>query len=222
MKQSTTLSMGTTIAGNPYLIQAAEYITPGLPYFAAIGIDDEDRHIRERVQTACETTGYAWPEGRTTLALMPTNQPKRPGLCALATAVCIMATAGTIYPDEERNLEMERIETINLKTETDALEAGHGITYDELRGADMLANARKRLENEMRPRGIEPDGEQAVKDAETVRQAGLNAITPSFFELFEDYIAEEDSQLAADGVELEARTAWMHEMYRAMLNTLKE
>lgn len=76
--------------------------------------------------------------------------------------------------------------------------------------------------NEMRPRGIEPDGEQAVKDAETVRQAGLNAITPSFFELFEDYIAEEDSQLAADGVELEARTAWMHEMYRAMLNTLKE
>lgn len=129
---------------------------------------------------------------------------------------------GPIYPDEERNLEMERIETINLKTETDALEAGHGITYDELRGADMLANARKRLENEMRPRGIEPDGEQAVKDAETVRQAGLNAITPSFFELFEDYIAEEDSQLAADGVELEARTAWMHEMYRAMLNTLKE
>lgn len=120
---------------------------------------------------------------------------------------------------------MERIETINLKTETDALEAGHDITLytlDELRGADMLANARKRLENEMRPRGIEPDGEQAVKDAETVRQAGLNAITPSFFELFEDYIAEEDSQLAADGVELEARTAWMHEMYRAMLNTLKE
>ncbi len=74
----------------------------------------------------------------------------------------------------------------------------------------------------MRPRGIEPDGEQAVKDAETVRQAGLNAITPSFFELFEDYIAEEDSQLAADGVELEARTAWMHEMYLTMLNTLKE
>lgn len=54
------------------------------------------------------------------------------------------------------------------------------------------------------------------------RQAGLNAITPSFFELFEDYIAEEDSQLAADGVELEARTAWMHEMYLTMLNTLKE
>ena len=41
---------------------------------------------------------------------------------------------GPIYPDEERNLEMERIETINLKTETDALEAGHGITlytFDE-------------------------------------------------------------------------------------------
>lgn len=33
-----------------------------------------------------------------------------------------------------------------------------GITFDELRGADMLDNARKRFENEMRPRGIEPDG----------------------------------------------------------------
>lgn len=96
-----------------------------------------------------------------------------------------------------------------------------GITFDELRGADMLSAARRRLENEMRPRGIEPDGEQAVKDARTIRHAGLNAVTPSFFELFEDYIAEEDSQLAADGVELEARTAWMREMYRAMLNTMK-
>lgn len=59
MKQSTTLSMGTTIAGNPYLIQAAEYITPGLPYFAAIGIDDEDRHIRERVPTSRSDRAYA-------------------------------------------------------------------------------------------------------------------------------------------------------------------
>ena len=102
MKQSTTLSMGTTVAGNPYLIQAAEYITPGLPYFAAIGIDDEDRHIRERVQTACEATGYAWPECRTTVLLLPTNQPKRPGLCVLAAAVCIMAADGTIgIPDLE-------------------------------------------------------------------------------------------------------------------------
>ena len=92
-----------------------------------------------------------------------------------------------------------------------------GITFDELRGADILAAARRRLENEMRPRGIE----QAVKDARTIRQAGLNAVTPSFFELFEDYIAEEDSQLAEDGVELEARTAWIREMYRAMLNTMK-
>lgn len=96
-----------------------------------------------------------------------------------------------------------------------------GITFDELRGADMLDAARQRFEKEMRPRGIEPDGEQAVKDARTIRQAGLNAIAPSFFELFEDYIAEEDSQLAVDGVELEARTAWMHEMYRAMLNTMR-
>ena len=33
---------------------------------------------------------------------MPTNQPKRPGLCALSAAVCIMAADGTIgIPDLE-------------------------------------------------------------------------------------------------------------------------
>ena len=133
---------------------------------------------------------------------------------------------GDDYPDLESTLAS--VKTIWPDTpiwwEHDGSVPGvdDGITFDELRGADMLAAARRRLENEMRPRGIEPDGEQAVKDAQTIRQAGLDAITPSFFELFEDYITEEDSQLAADGVELEARTAWMHEMYRAMLNTLKE
>ena len=92
---------------------------------------------------------------------------------------------GNDYPNFESIIES--IKTIWSNTpiwwERDGSVPGvdAGITYDELRGADMLANARKRLENEMRPRGIEPDG-----------------------------------------VELEARTAWMHEMYRAMLNTLKE
>lgn len=132
---------------------------------------------------------------------------------------------GDDYPDLESTLAS--VKTIWPDTpiwwEHDGSVPGvdDGITFDELRGADMLAAARRRLENEMRPRGIEPDGEQAVKDAQTIRQAGLDAITPSFFELFEDYIAEEDSQLSADDVELEARTAWMREMYRTMLRTMK-
>ncbi|MCH4844700.1 hypothetical protein [Bifidobacterium pseudocatenulatum] len=132
---------------------------------------------------------------------------------------------GDDYPDLESTLAS--VKTIWPDTpiwwEHDGSVPGvdDGITFDELRGADMLAAARRRLENEMRPRGIEPDGEQAVKDAQTIRQAGLDAITPSFFELFEDYIAEEDSQLAADDVELVARTAWMREMYRTMLRTMK-
>ena len=144
-----------------------------------------------------------------------------------AGAICddSSRTDGDDYPDLESALAS--VKTIWPDTpiwwEHDGSVPGvdDGITFDELRGADMLAAARRRLENEMRPRGIEPDGEQAVKDAQTIRQAGLDAITPSFFELFEDYIAEEDSQLAADDVELEARTAWMREMYRTMLRTMK-
>ena len=133
---------------------------------------------------------------------------------------------GDDYPDLESIIEsIKAIWHTPIWWERDGSVPGvdDGITFYELRGADMLAAARHRLENEMRPRGIDPDGdgEQALTDAQTIRQAGLNAITPSFFELFEDYIAEEDSQLAADGVELEARTAWMREMYRAMLNTMR-
>lgn len=45
------------------------------------------------------------------MLLLPTNQPKRPGLCALATAVCIMATAGTIgIPDLENAVILGDVE----------------------------------------------------------------------------------------------------------------
>lgn len=69
---------------------------------------------------------------------------------------------GNDYPNFESIIES--IKTIWSNTpiwwERDGSVPGvdAGITYDELRGADMLANARKRLENEMRPRGMPTAG----------------------------------------------------------------
>lgn len=203
-KYAAAFSMDLSKTADPYVMRIETFISDSpMSYLSLIGIYDEDLHVRRRIKAACEAAGYAWPEGRTTANFMHPTWPS-------VYAGCVPRLRVRRHRDRVRRPRGNSV--------------GHRLGREPLPtcGADMLANARKRLENEMRPRGIEPDGEQAVKDAETVRQAGLNAITPSFFELFEDYIAEEDSQLAADGVELEARTAWMHEMYLTMLNTLKE
>lgn len=205
---------------------------------------------------------------------------------------------------------MERIETLNLKTETDALEAGHGITlytfdeygrlmhyahivastpkeredgyadyfltifkggddmrrfdpddgndypnfesiiesiktiwsntpiwwerdgsvpgvdvsitFDELRGASMLAGFRRQLERNMRVRGIDPEGGQVERDARTIAEAETRPYVPSLFDLFEESIVEGVNRLESDGVKREARNAWERGMYREMLHAMKD
>lgn len=120
---------------------------------------------------------------------------------------------------------MERIETLNLKTETDALEAGHGITlytFDELRGASMLAGFRRQLERNMRVRGIDPEGGQVERDARTIAEVETRPYVPSLFDLFEESIVEGVNRLESDGVEREARNAWERGMYREMLHAMKD
>lgn len=128
---------------------------------------------------------------------------------------------------------MERIETINLKTETDALEAGHGITlytFDEygrlMHYAHIVASTPKEREDGYADyfltifkggddmRRFDPDDGNDYPNFESII-GSIKTIwsnTPIWW--------ERDGSVP--GVELEARTAWMHEMYRAMLNTLKE
>lgn len=95
------------------------------------------------------------------------------------------------------------------------------VTLDDFFGTRALASARHEFVKEMSVRGIEPDGKQAARDERIIRDAGLDAVVPSFFELFENYVTDEDRQFRADGVELAARTAWMRETHRAMLRAMK-
>ena len=73
-------SIGLMSTRSPYLVQLETYISPGLPYFSVIGLEDKDRRIRERIQAACATVGYQWPACRTTMNLMPASMPKQPEL----------------------------------------------------------------------------------------------------------------------------------------------
>lgn len=93
-KHSMTLSMGLMPTSSPYLVQLETYISPGLPYFSVIGLEDKDRRMRERIQAACATVGYQWPECRTTMNLMPASMPKQPELCVLACAASVLAADG--------------------------------------------------------------------------------------------------------------------------------
>lgn len=98
-KHSMTLSMGLMPTSSPYLVQLETYISPGLPYFSVIGLEDKDRRMRERIQAACATVGYQWPECRTTMNLMPASMPKQPELCVLACAASVLAADGKIPPE---------------------------------------------------------------------------------------------------------------------------
>lgn len=95
------------------------------------------------------------------------------------------------------------------------------VTLDGLFGARALASVRHEFVEEMSVRGIEPDGKQAARDERIIRDAGLDAAVPSFFDLFENYVVDEDSQLRNDGVGFAARTAWIRETYRAMLRAMR-
>lgn len=95
------------------------------------------------------------------------------------------------------------------------------VTLDGFFGARALASVRHEFVEEMSVRGIEPDGKQAARDKRIIRDAGLDAAVPSFFDLFENYVVDEDSQLRNDGVGFAARTAWNRETYRAMLRAMR-
>ena len=132
---------------------------------------------------------------------------------------------GEDYPDLESILTHVKsiwaVAPIWWERDGKVLGVDEDVTLDGFFGARALASARHEFVEEMSVRGIEPDGKQAARDERIIRDAGLDAVAPSFFDLFENYVVDEDSQLRDDGVGLAARTAWMRETYRAMLRAMK-
>ena len=69
------------IGMKPFMVQCQAFRTPGLPYFALIGLEDAwGDDVRARVRSAVEEAGVPWPDGRVTVNLSPASVWKRDGV----------------------------------------------------------------------------------------------------------------------------------------------
>lgn len=99
MTIGSALSVGL-IGLKAFAIQMQAFISPGLPYFSIIGLPDASlSEARERVKSACQASGYKWPETRVTVNLSPASMPKRGSSHDLAIAVSVLSAGNHIPHD---------------------------------------------------------------------------------------------------------------------------
>ncbi|MBT1161602.1 MULTISPECIES: YifB family Mg chelatase-like AAA ATPase [Bifidobacterium] len=83
-----------------FIIQTQAFISPGLPYFSIIGLPDASlSEARERVRSACQASGFRWPETRVTVNMSPASMPKRGSSHDLAIAASVLSASGAIPHD---------------------------------------------------------------------------------------------------------------------------
>ncbi|PJM73124.1 AAA family ATPase [Bifidobacterium primatium] len=83
-----------------FTITMQAYVSPGLPYFSIIGLPDTSlSEARERVRSACSSTGFAWPQTRVTVNLSPASLPKSGASHDLAIAASVLCAGGAIPHD---------------------------------------------------------------------------------------------------------------------------
>lgn len=71
MAIGSALSVGL-IGLKAFIVQIQAFVSPGLPYFSIIGLPDTSlSEARERVKSACQASGFKWPETRVTVNLSP-------------------------------------------------------------------------------------------------------------------------------------------------------
>lgn len=96
MAVGNALSVGL-IGLKAFTITMQAFISPGLPYFSIIGLPDASlSEARERVKSACQATGFHWPETRVTVNLSPASMPKRGSSHDLAIAAAVLGASGAI------------------------------------------------------------------------------------------------------------------------------
>ena len=100
MTIGSALSVGL-LGLKAFLVQIQAFISPGLPHFSIIGLPDASlSEARERVKSACQASGFRWPETRVTVNLSPASMPKRGSSHDLAIAASVLSAAGMIPPDQ--------------------------------------------------------------------------------------------------------------------------
>lgn len=85
-----TLSVGL-VGLKAFTVTMQAFISPGLPYFSIIGLPDTSlSEARERVKSACQASGFPWPQTRVTVNLSPASMPKRGSSYDLAIAAAVL------------------------------------------------------------------------------------------------------------------------------------
>ncbi|WP_137655011.1 YifB family Mg chelatase-like AAA ATPase [Bifidobacterium moukalabense] len=99
MAIGSALSVGL-IGLKAFIIQIQAFVSPGLPYFSIIGLPDTSlSEARERVKSACQASGFKWPETRVTVNLSPASMPKKGSSHDLAIAASVLSASGIIGHD---------------------------------------------------------------------------------------------------------------------------
>lgn len=99
MAIGSALSVGL-IGLKAFTIQIQAFVSPGLPYFSIIGLPDTSlSEARERVKSACQASGFKWPETRVTVNLSPASMPKKGSSHDLAIAASVLSASNAIAHD---------------------------------------------------------------------------------------------------------------------------
>ena len=156
MAIGNALSVGL-IGLRAFTIDIQAFVSPGLPYFSIIGLPDASlSEARERVRSACQSTGFSWPQTRVTVNLSPASLPKRGSAHDLAIAASILGSCGEI--DRARVSRSIVLGEVNLD----------GTILPIAGLLPMLLHARAQdVDRVVIPRGNEPEA-HLVPDLETV------------------------------------------------------
>jgi len=95
-----TISSATLsgIDGVPVTVEV--HVANGLPGFTVVGLPDAScREARDRVRAALLTSGFAWPDRRTTVNLAPTSLRKVGSSLDLAIAIGVLVASEQLPPE---------------------------------------------------------------------------------------------------------------------------
>jgi len=86
------------VDADPVVVEA--HVATGLPSFALVGRGDPVcREAKDRVRAAFGSAECAWPQGRITVNLAPTSQPKVGAALDLAVAIAVLVASGQLEPE---------------------------------------------------------------------------------------------------------------------------
>ena len=95
-----TISSATLSGIDGVQVSVEVHVANGLPGFTVVGLPDAScREARDRVRAALLTSGFAWPDRRTTVNLAPTSLRKVGSSLDLAIAIGVLVASEQLPPE---------------------------------------------------------------------------------------------------------------------------